>query len=115
MSNDNEDFGLSEAGLPDTWTSSAAAEALVHERSVRPDETHEAMGRRLLAENVGVAVMGIIHTAEHGSNERLRLDAQKYIVERVLGKVGDDAFEVDPLAKFISEVTEYVNVSDTPK
>ena len=104
--NPNDDYL---GDLPDTWKNDDAVAALVHERTMSPDESNEAMARRLLQENVTVAVLGLVHTAQHGASERLRLDAQKYIVERVLGKVGDDAYVENPLTAFITEVTQYVN------
>lgn len=116
MSNSNSNFnpnfpnfGDDDNDLPDTWKSDAALNALISERTLSPDESDEAMARRLLSENVAAAVLGITHIAQHGGNERLRLDAQKYIVERVLGKVGDDAYVENPLDKFMSEITTYVN------
>lgn len=92
-----------------SWVPDDALNALVTERTIHPDEDNETTARRLLRENVGAAVLGIVHTAVHGSNERVRLDAQKYVVERVLGRVGDDAYgATNPVADFISEVTEFV-------
>jgi hypothetical protein len=34
--------------------------------------------------------VSIVHIALYGSSERLRLDAAKYVTDRVLGRVGDD-------------------------
>ena len=112
MSNPNasEDDGPE---LPDVYLSDKAMTDMVAERSMNPDESNEAYARRILNEHVGFAVLGLVRTAVHGTNERIRTDAQKYIVERVLGKVGDDAFVEDPFSKLIKEVTEYVNAPTT--
>ena len=89
------------------WVPDDAIAALVMDRTVHGEETQEQLARRLLRENLPVAVVGIIHTAQHGENSRIRLDAQKYVVERVLGKVGDDAFGADasPLDDFSKAMT----------
>lgn len=83
--------------------------ALNTERSVHPEESEEELSRRLMRENLPAVTMGMVHTALHSTNERVRLDASKYITERVLGKVGEDAFAgTAPVEDLISEVTEYV-------
>lgn len=107
-SNDSSEFDDGAEEVP--WVPEAALESLVAEKTVHPEEDHEATARRLFRENVGQVTLGILHTAVHGSNERVRLDAQKYVVERVLGKVGDDAFDGDrsPVASFIEDVTSFV-------
>lgn len=79
----------------DSWIADEALASLVTEREVHPDETEEQMTRRLFRENAANAALAIIHTAVHGTNERTRLDASKYVVERVLGKVGDDAYDAE--------------------
>lgn len=77
----------------DNWIPDEALKGLVTEREVHPEESEEMLTRRLFRENSANAALGIIHIAVHGTNERTRLDASKYVVERVLGKVGDDAFD----------------------
>ena len=49
---------------------------------------------RIFLENTAVAAQSIVHTALYSHNERLRLDAAKYVVERSMGKIGD----TDPLS-----------------
>ena len=46
---------------------------------------------KMLQENLVMAIQSIANIARHGTNERTRLDASKYITERVLGKVTDGA------------------------
>lgn len=79
----------------DSWIPDEALNSLVAERTVHPDESEEQLTRRLFRENSSSAALGIIHIAVYGTNERTRLDASKYVVERVLGKVGDDAFDAE--------------------
>ena len=113
---DEDDFNEDEelqapAQVSKEWLADDALEALNIERSVRPDETHEQLSRRLLKENVPMATMSVINLALHGTNERLRLDAAKYVMDRVLGKPGEDVFDKDrsPLEELIDEVTTYVH------
>lgn len=54
--------------------------------SAHPDgETPKQTLRRLFEENSAGAAMRLISLSTHASSERVRLDASKYIVERVLG------------------------------
>ena len=94
--------------LPDTWKPSDLDGIMVAERTMHPEESPEETARRLINENVTSAVLSIVHMAKYGSNEKLRLDASKYITERALGRVGDDAFVEAPINKFIKGVTEFV-------
>ena len=88
--------------------------ALITERTMNPEEGEEILARRLLREQVAGAVLNVNHIARHGTNERIRYEANKYIIERVLGKVGDDAFGASssPVDDFISDVTRYVANAD---
>src|SRR3954471_1660372 len=90
------------------WVPDDALAALVSEAEIHPEESPEQTARRLLLENVGPVTLGIIHTALHGTNERTRLDAQKYVMERVLGRVGDDAFgaERSPVDSFVDKIQQ---------
>lgn len=114
---DNEDEnGISlPAHAQADWVPEAAVEALNMERTLHEDETNEQMSRRLLREAAPIITQGIINTAIRGSTDRVRLDAQKYVLDRVLGKVGDDSYEDNksPLEKLTELLTrdaeEYAN------
>lgn len=95
----------------DDWMPEDYEKALKGEQDLHPDEDPETTARRLLRENVTSAVMQIARTATHGSTDRIRLEASKYIVERVLGRVGDDSFEgaKGPVETFIDDVIEYAH------
>jgi hypothetical protein len=61
------------------------------ERAVYANETEEQMARRIFREALPMAAASIVDIASNSQNDRTKLDASKYIVERNLGKVGDDA------------------------
>jgi hypothetical protein len=75
------------------WLPASAIEALNQERTIITGETQEQTARRLMRENAPGATLAIVHIALYGANERLRLDAGKYILDRVLGRPGDDLGE----------------------
>jgi len=52
---------------------------------VNPAKTAEQIFRQ----NASLAAEQIVALSLGGANERVRLDASKYIIERVLGRVGD--------------------------
>jgi hypothetical protein len=65
--------------------------ALALERSVRPSESNPETAQRLFEESSPLAAQEIIRLATNRqANERVRLDAAKYVVERSLGKLGND-------------------------
>lgn len=59
------------------------------EKAVHPDETPEQTANRIFKENLPNAARSIATLAMKGATERVRLDASKYIVERIMGKLGD--------------------------
>jgi hypothetical protein len=66
----------------------AVNRALQMERDVHPAETEEGLTQRLFRENAASVAMQMVHIATRGTSERIRLDAGKYIIDRVLGPVG---------------------------
>lgn len=46
-----------------------------------------SLAKRLFKENAAAAAQSIIKTAIHGSTEKVRFDAAKYVLERALGPV----------------------------
>jgi hypothetical protein len=73
----------------DEWNSDEALNSLKMERSVNPTESNKAMTQRLFEEAAPGAAMALTHLALHATNENTRLNAAKYVTERILGKVGD--------------------------
>lgn len=87
------------------WIPESAYAALNLERSVNPDETHEAIARRIFKEHAPIAAARIAQLASHSTNEQVALKAAQYITDRVLGKVGDDQSSVtDPLQQFLDDM-----------
>ncbi len=98
----------------DGWVADDALENLVMERTLHPDESNEQTASRLMKENAPIVAQSILRLAMYSRSERTRLDAGKYVIDRVLGRVGDAiAIEDDsPISKFISEITEFVAASE---
>jgi hypothetical protein len=114
MRDDDDNLGRSDR----EWVPDEALAALRMERDLTANgETEEALSRRLLREAAPQAALSLIHMATHGSTERVRMDASKYVLERVLGKVGDDAYGAasSPLESFLQNMTsaaeEHANAS----
>jgi hypothetical protein len=89
----------------DSWVPDDALAALNMERQLNPSETEEQLARRLLREALPRSAASIIHMATHSYNERVRLDASKYVVERTMGRIGDN-FEgdVNPWEKLFNDI-----------
>jgi hypothetical protein len=81
------------------------------ERTLGPagSESDEALARRIFKENAPLAAASIAKLALHGQSERTRLDASKYVIERVLGPAGNDTGSSDPLADFLRGVEALAN------
>lgn len=68
-----------------------------------------SLAKRLFKENAAAAAQSIIKTAVHGSTEKVRFDAAKYVLERALGpaalafKDNEDG-ELDPLEAAVQEL-----------
>jgi hypothetical protein len=75
------------------------------EANLFPDETEEVTARRLMRENL-VHVTKRILDLTNSSSDRTALDASKYIMERVLGKVGEDAALAsdNKLSQFVNDL-----------
>lgn len=71
------------------WLPDDAYESLSMERTVNPHESPEELATRLFRENVANATTQIINLAINATNERTRLTASIYVVERVLGRQPD--------------------------
>ena len=112
--NDNNPFDNGDSSDDErrhaNWIPSDAIASLAAERQVHPEETEEDTARRLLKENVDRAVLGIVHISQHGGSEKIRFDASKYIVERVLGKAGEEvAAEQNPIEEFLNKIEAAAN------
>ena len=91
------------------WVPDEILASMKMERSKGPTgeiESDEAISRRIFKENAPLAASAIARLAIHGASERTRLDASKYIVERVLGPVGNDVGAADPIRDFMEDVIQ---------
>jgi hypothetical protein len=75
----------------DDWMpSDDDVQSLALERSFKPNETDEELAERLIKESAPKAAMRIVQIATSpATQDRVALDASKYILERACGKVGD--------------------------
>lgn len=66
------------------WDSAEAIESLKMERSVHPEETNETLTKRILEQAAPMAAQSIVHLALHSTNDNTRLNAAKYVTDRLL-------------------------------
>lgn len=90
------------------WVPEEALANFVDERSVHKDETNKETARRLINENIPLVTQSMVHLALHSKSERTRLDAGKYLMDRSLGKPGENLGEASPLEHFFGEISDYV-------
>ena len=97
----------------DGWVPDAALEALIMEKELHPGETNSGTSKRLLEENAPVVAQSMIRLAIHSKSERIRFDAGRYVLDRVLGPVANPntAHEESPITKLINEITEFANTA----
>lgn len=82
-------------------------EALRMERVTHSDESEEALTQRLFKENGARVAMGLVNIALKSPNERIRLDASKYVVDRVLGPLGKETYRAEsPLEKLVAQMQQ---------
>lgn len=94
------------------WDPDAALESLKLEQATYAEaESPEDTCRRLLKENAPRAILSLVHIANHSANDRVRLDAAKYITDRVLGRIIDStpAGTQDPLERIAQLLAEPEN------
>jgi hypothetical protein len=65
------------------WDSDEALENLKMERQVNPDLDNERLTKKLFDEASPLAAQTIINLALHGTNENTRLNAARYITDKV--------------------------------
>lgn len=93
----------------DGWLPDDVGAALLMEKQLNPDETEEQSVKRLFREASPHAAMSIIRLAQTSTNERTRLDASKYVVERVIGKIGEDEGGVSsPIDDLMGDVISHL-------
>jgi hypothetical protein len=89
----------------------SGASAAQLEADMHPGETSLQRAKRMFSEAADLAAGSIIDIALHDPNSRLRLDAAKYITDRVMGptsQVNPVDAEDNPLDKLMRSYTENV-------
>ena len=81
--------------MSNEWDPERALASLTSEAQIFGLEPHQ-QAQKIFAENAASAAMVIVHTARYGENERVRLQAAEYVVERTLGPVGSGTAEEAP-------------------
>jgi hypothetical protein len=67
------------------WIPDEAVRNLTMERALHGHESHVQLAKRLLDENLPLAVMSIAHMAAQSTDERIRLAASRFIYEASVG------------------------------
>jgi hypothetical protein len=65
-------------------------EVMQLEGDLYPNEDEEARARRIFRQALPIAAAQIVHLSTNATNEATRYKAATYVVERVLGKPGED-------------------------
>lgn len=90
------------------WDVDQALADAVSERALL-NTSYEEQTRRHLDQAAPAAAMSIINIALYSHDERRKLDASKYVVDRLLGKIGEekDHGKGTPLESLLGEVVQY--------
>jgi hypothetical protein len=77
------------------------------------DETRTA--DRLFRAGLPVAAAAVVHIAQHCPNEKTRLDAARYVVERNLGQLKDVLPQVanDPFEELLGDIVRTIDDDST--
>jgi len=96
-----------------TFVTDEDLEALKQERNAFA-LTNEAQGDRLLLEQLPLAILSLGHLAQGATQERVRLSAAQYIIDRNLGKITEQgsAKSKDPLEMLIASTVVDGNIFD---
>jgi|SRR5688572_3809853 len=100
--------------MPKGWDPDGAMRSLLEERNAfATDEATQA--RQLMRQALPVAVAGVVQLALYGETEKMRFDAQKYLIDRNLGgvtKEGDIAgSSLDPIEALQAKCVAYVEAT----
>lgn len=71
--------------LDGEWSAAKALSALKMEEALANNMTPAQIAKKLLNENLPIAVMAICHIAQFSDSEPIRFNAAKFIVERTMG------------------------------
>jgi hypothetical protein len=107
MGDDSEDQDAPFPTVPGyTNANTNISQNLTLESQLHPNEDALQRAKRLLRESVDGAAATIIEIALHGSTEKLRMDAAKAIMDRVLGPASQSQAVDDdgPLERMFKEL-----------
>jgi len=94
------------------WVPDRALQAIEMERQFSPELSDTAIAQKILKQNLPLVAVGITHTAKYASDQRLRFQAQTYVMDRVLGKVGTSVVNDDsPLDELNKQLLELVSAA----
>lgn len=101
----NPMFGDDSEDATDDWVPAEALNRLNQEHAMLyGDETLEQASSRMMKESLPLVTAGVIHTALHSPDSRVRLQASGMIMDRVLGKAGTPAQDDDILEVLTSDL-----------
>jgi len=93
----------------DIWVPDRALQTIAMERQFDEGISDTALAQKILKQNLPLVAVGITHTAKYASDQRLRFQAQTYVMDRVLGKVGTSVVNDDsPLDELNKQLMELV-------
>jgi hypothetical protein len=101
--------GTNSAWIPDEILDKVnrdAQERLDGRKAMNLSRTDTELVKAQFAEAAPLAAASIIHLATHSTNERTRLSAAQYVVERAIGRPGEDGTQggKDVIMEFLEDV-----------
>lgn len=95
------------------WDPADAIEQLKNETILVDDGDERQTAERIFKQGAPIAAMSVVHLAQHATSEHTRLQAAKYVTDRVLGGIisSDGASDKDPFADFLKKVEAAANGS----
>jgi hypothetical protein len=73
-----------------SWIPDEAIAALNMEKQMMPEKSDIERTREQFRQSAPAAAAALIHLALHSQNERIRFQSAQYVVERVLGRPGEE-------------------------
>jgi len=105
-------------GNEQTWDPARALLELKQEQdALGADFNEAALTERRLRTHAPIAADTLVHLMQYSSSERIRLDAAKTIMDRVLGKVSDAGLmsnggELDPFQQLLNQCIVDTKLTD---
>jgi len=92
--------------LPPEWVTEDELAALVEQKTEDRSQSDEDLARKILREGAPFVARGVLQIAVHSHSEATRLRAGQYVLDRVLGRPGDDLKSggEDPLKELLNSL-----------